>query len=124
MPILNRVSEMQDEIAAGVACAFGARAEIKYHRGYPVTCNHDGPTERAIEIMRKVAGENAVDANAPPVTGAEDFSYMLEAGPRAIVFVGNGDTAGLHNAAYDFNDEAIPYGVSYWASLAESLLGV
>ncbi len=54
--------------------------------------------------------------------GAEDFSYMLEARPGAFVFIGNGATADLHNAAYDFNDEAIPYGVSYWASLAETTL--
>ena len=54
--------------------------------------------------------------------GAEDFSYMLEQRPGAFIFLGNGDTANLHNAAYDFNDEAIPYGVSYWVSLAETAL--
>ena len=110
------------EIVTGIATTFGARAEVDYHRGYPVTSNHDEPTERAIEVMKKVAGESAVDPNAAPVMGAEDFSYMLEARPGAFVFIGNGDTADLHNAAYDFNDEAIPYGVTYWASLAETLL--
>ena len=59
---------------------------------------------------------------SPPVMGAEDFSYMLEARPGAFVFIGNGSTADLHNAAYDFNDEAIPFGVSYWASLVETTL--
>ena len=54
--------------------------------------------------------------------GAEDFSYMLEKRPGAFVFIGNGDTANLHNAGYDFNDEAIPYGVSYWVTLAETAL--
>ncbi|MNY37950.1 N-acetyldiaminopimelate deacetylase [compost metagenome] len=54
--------------------------------------------------------------------GAEDFSYMLEARPGAFIFIGNGDTAGLHNAAYDFNDEALPYGISYWVSMAETAL--
>ena len=123
-PLLRERAETRvAEIVTGVAAAFGARAEIAYHRGYPVTVNHDRPTERAIEIMKKVAGENAVDPNVAPVMGAEDFSYMLEARPGAIVFIGNGKTADLHNAAYDFNDEAIPYGVSYWASLAETLLG-
>jgi metal-dependent amidase/aminoacylase/carboxypeptidase family protein len=118
----DRAEKRVAEIVTGIASSFGARAEVSYHRGYPVTRNHDEPTERAIEIMKKVAGENAVDPNAPPVMGAEDFSYMLEARPGAFVFIGNGATADLHNAAYDFNDEAIPYGVSYWASLAETLL--
>ena len=118
----DRAEKRVAEIVTGIASSFGARAEVSYHRGYPVTRNHDEPTERAIEIMKKVAGKNAVDPNAPPVMGAEDFSYMLEARPGAFVFIGNGATADLHNAAYDFNDEAIPYGVSYWASLAETLL--
>ena len=120
--IRDRAQTRVTEIATGIASTFGARAEVIYHRGYPVTRNHDEPTERAVAVMRKVAGERAVDPATPPVMGAEDFSYMLEARPGAFVFLGNGDTAGLHNAAYDFNDEAIPYGVSYWASLAETLL--
>ena len=118
----DRAQRRLSEIATGIAAAFGARAEVEYQRGYPVTLNHDAPTERAIEIMRKIAGAQAVETDTPPVMGAEDFSYMLEARPGAFVFIGNGDTAGLHNAAYDFNDEAIPYGVSYWAGLAETLL--
>ena len=60
--------------------------------------------------------------NLPPVMGAEDFSYMLEARPGAFIFIGNGMTAGLHHPAYDFDDAAIPYGVSYWARLAETVL--
>ncbi len=72
--------------------------------------------------MKKLAGENAVDADVAPVMGAEDFSFMLEARPGAFVFIGNGATAKLHNAAYDFNDEAIPHGVSYWVNLVESEL--
>jgi hippurate hydrolase len=118
----DRAEKRVTEIVTGIASSFGARAEINYERGYPITRNHDAPTERAIEVMRHVAGEQAVDPNAPPVMGAEDFSYMLEARPGAFVFIGNGATADLHNAAYDFNDEAIPYGVSYWARLAETLL--
>jgi len=110
------------EIVAGIAATFGARADIHYRRGYPVTVNHEGPTEHAVEIMKKVAGDAAVKDDVPPVMGAEDFSFMLEARPGAFVFIGNGDTAEVHNAAYDFNDEAIPYGVSYWVSLAETSL--
>ena len=119
----DRAETRVGEIVAGIAASFGARAELHYHRGYPVTRNHDEQTERAVEVMKNVVGAGAVEEDTPPVMGAEDFSYMLEARPGAFVFIGNGDTAGLHNAAYDFNDEAIPYGVSYWASLAETVLG-
>jgi hippurate hydrolase len=110
------------EIVTGIASTFGARAEVHYHRGYPVTINHDEPTDRAVAILKRLVGDKAVDPNLAPVMGAEDFSYMLEARPGAFVFIGNGDSAGLHNAAYDFNDEAIPFGVSYWVSLAETTL--
>jgi len=73
-------------------------------------------------VAAQIAGPEQVDADAPPVLGAEDFSYMLEARPGAFIFMGNGDTAGLHHPAYDFNDEAIPVGASYWARLVETAL--
>ncbi|MBB6508485.1 hippurate hydrolase [Rhizobium soli] len=110
------------EVAEATAIAHGATAEVVYNRGYPVTFNHDNETDFAVGIASKVAGQGKVDANAAPHMGAEDFSYMLEQRPGAFIFLGNGDTANLHNAAYDFNDEAIPYGVSYWVSLAETAL--
>jgi amidohydrolase len=109
------------EIATGIAAAYGAQAEVRYRRGYPIVVNHAEETERVIEILRKVAGE-AVDADVSPAMGAEDFSYMLQARPGTLVFIGNGDTASLHNPAYDFNDEAISFGISYWVSLAETIL--
>ncbi|SMC43847.1 M20 aminoacylase family protein [Rhizobium sp. RU36D] len=123
LPELRDTTETRiREIASGISMAMGARAEVNYHRGYPVTFNHADETEFALDIMRKVAGEKAVSDEFPPAMGAEDFSYMLEARPGAFVFVGNGDTANLHNSAYDFNDEAIPYGISYWVTLAETAL--
>ncbi|WP_323455245.1 M20/M25/M40 family metallo-hydrolase, partial [Rhizobium sp. TBD182] len=97
-------------------------AEVRYDRGYPVTFNHNDETEFATSVAAGVAGANAVNTNPNPHMGAEDFSYMLEARPGAFIFIGNGDTAGLHNAAYDFNDEALPYGISYWVSMAETAL--
>jgi metal-dependent amidase/aminoacylase/carboxypeptidase family protein len=69
-----------------------------------------------------IAGENHVSGDLDPMMGGEDFSYMLLARPGAFIFIGNGDTAGLHNPAYDFNDEAIPHGISYWVKLAEMRL--
>jgi hippurate hydrolase len=110
------------EICEGVAAAHGATAEVKIDFNYPVTYNHPDETDFAAGVARTVAGEPNVDTNVQPVMGGEDFSYMLEARPGAFIFMGNGDTANLHNPAYDFNDEAIPHGVSYWVKLAESAL--
>lgn len=123
LPELRDMAESRiKEIATGIAMAMGAQAQVSYHRGYPVTFNHAAETAFALDIMRKVAGDQAVSDEFPPAMGAEDFSYMLEARPGSFVFIGNGDTANLHNSAYDFNDEAIPYGISYWVTLAETAL--
>lgn len=110
------------EVAEATAAIFGARAEVKYDQGYPVTFNHDRETDFATGVAQLIAGDSAVNTNMPPVMGAEDFSYMLEKRPGAFIFLGNGDTAALHNSAYDFNDDAIPYGISYWVSVAETAL--
>ena len=110
------------EIVEGTAKAYGARATLTYTRGYPVTSNHEIQTEFAAAIATDVAGHDAVDANTPPLMGGEDFSYMLEARPGAFIFIGNGDSAGLHHPAYDFNDDVIPAGVAFWARLVETAM--
>jgi amidohydrolase len=107
-------------IVENVCAAFGAKAEIDYDRGYPVTMNDPDKTEFMANVARAVSGENAVDTTVLPLMGAEDFSYMLEQRPGAYIFLGNGDTAGVHHPAYDFNDEASPYGVSLWAKIVET----
>jgi hippurate hydrolase len=107
-------------LAQGVAMAFGASAAIHYERGYPVTSNHPDQTRFMAKVAADSAGEGAVDTKVLPLMGAEDFSYMLEKRPGAYIFVGNGDTAGVHHPAYDFNDEAAPYGVSLWARIVET----
>ncbi|MGN6549881.1 MAG: M20 aminoacylase family protein [Pararhizobium sp.] len=109
-------------LVEGLAAAHGARATIHYHRNYPVTFNHEGPTDFAAKAAAAIAGPGNVTTEIPPMMGGEDFSYMLEARPGAFVFIGNGDTAGLHHPAYDFNDEVIPHGVSYWVRIAEEAL--
>jgi hippurate hydrolase len=111
------------ELVDGIARAYGAHAKLTYKRGYPVTRNHEEQTAFAASVAAEVAGSERVDVNMAPVMGAEDFSYMLEARPGAFIFVGNGNTAGLHHQAYDFNDEAIPVGTSYWVRLVETALG-
>lgn len=110
------------EAAAGIAAVSGAEIAVRYQNNYPVTFNHDAQTEFAARVAAQVAGESKVATGIAPMMAAEDFSYMLEARPGAYIFLGNGDSPGLHHPAYDFNDEAIPYGVSYFASLIETAL--
>jgi hippurate hydrolase len=105
-----------------ITAAFGATAALDFQRGYPVTVNSEAETAFAAGVAETVAGEGRVDRDLAPLLGGEDFSYMLEARPGAFIFVGNGDTAMVHHPEYDFNDEAIPYGVSYWARLAETAM--
>jgi amidohydrolase len=109
------------EVVAGIAQVTGAKIDLVYERGYPVTVNHATQTDVAIRVAEEVAGKNGV-SETPPLMGAEDFAYMLEARPGAFIFCGNGDSAGLHHPAYNFNDEAIVYGTSYWIKLVENTL--
>ncbi len=112
------------EIAEGICAANNADVEVTFHEGYPVTTNHEAETQKAVEIASEIAGPDRVEANTEATMGGENFSYMLLERPGAFIFVGNGDTAGLHHPEYDFNDEAIPYGTSYWAKLAETIMPV
>ena len=102
------------------AMAHGAAATVDYQRYYPATVNHEAATKFAASVAADVSGAAKVNADAPPSLGAEDFSFMLNARPGAMIWMGNGDSAGLHHPAYDFNDSAIPVGVSYWARLVET----
>ncbi len=110
------------EVVEGTAKLYGAKAKLVYKRDYPVTRNHERQTAFAASVASEVAGGERVDVAAPPVMGAEDFSFMLEARPGAFIFIGNGDSAGLHHPAYNFNDEVIPVGTSYWVRLVETAL--
>jgi len=110
------------ELAEHISAAFGASIELNYELGYPVTVNHTRETEFAGNIAAGVVSETNLNRAATPMMGAEDFSYMLEARPGAFIFIGQGDGAGLHHPEYDFNDDIIPYGCSYWVSLAETAL--
>ena len=122
----NEVGEMarkrMREICEGIAAANGATVDVDIMVNYPVTFNDPDETDFAISIAQNVAGEPNVQTDVNPVMGGEDFSYMLEARPGAFIFAGNGDTANLHNPAYDFNDELIPHGISYWVRLTEAAL--
>lgn len=110
------------EIAAGIAAAHGATIEYEYERACPVTVNHPAETEYAARAAIDVAGIGNVDTEVDPSMAGEDFAFMLQSRPGAYIMIGNGETAGLHNPAYDFNDEAIAAGISYWARLVEQRL--
>ena len=110
------------EVVHGIAAAMGLEVELDYEWGYPVVVNHAEQTEFAAEIARGVVGPDKVTTNMEPSLGGEDFAYMLEARPGAFIFIGNGDSAGLHHPEYDFDDSVIPHGVSYWAKLVETAM--
>jgi amidohydrolase len=110
------------EVAEGTARLYGATARVTYRRGYPVLMNHERETSFAADVAREIVGGSKVDTDLAPVMGAEDFSYMLQERPGAFIFVGNGDSAGLHHPAYNFDDEVIPVGTSYWVRLTETAL--
>jgi amidohydrolase len=112
-------------IVEGVAAAFGGTAEAVFERGYPATVNETESTRLAIRAAAAVSGESKVSEMPVPTMGGEDFSYMLNACPGNYIFLGSGRTANdpsLHNPRYDFNDEVLPVGASYFATLVEQLL--
>ncbi|MBO6717501.1 MAG: amidohydrolase [Rhizobiaceae bacterium] len=111
-----------EHIARSIAEAGGGSIEYDFDAAVPVTLNHAEETVLAADVAADIAGEAGIDRAAEPVMAGEDFSQMLRARPGAFIFIGNGDTAGLHHPAYDFNDAIIPQGMSYWVRLVETAL--
>ncbi len=131
--VLDLVERRMNEVANGIAAGFGAGVDFTFKRNYPPLVNDVEKTAFAIEAMRAVVGPDNVDVNVEPTMGAEDFAFMLQAKPGCYVFIGNGDgehRAGghglgpcqLHNGSYDFNDQLLPIGASYWVRLVEMSL--
>ncbi len=116
----KRIGEIVDHVAQ----AHGCTAKLKYDRLYPTTVNHTEQVRFIGEIAKSLAGDNRVEMNTPQVMGGEDFSFMLQARPGAFIYLGNGDTAGLHHPEYDFNDEAIPHGISFFAELVHKAMPI
>jgi amidohydrolase len=120
-------------IAEHTAAAFDASVEFAFKRNYPPLINHAKETAFAADVMRAIVGEDQVDAQVEPTMGAEDFSFMLQEKPGCYVFIGNGEgehrdighglgPCNLHNPSYDFNDDLLPIGATYWVRLVESYL--
>lgn len=120
--VRDLIEQRVREVVNGIAQLSGAKITLDYERSYPVLVNHAAETGIAARVAADVAGDANVSSDIPPVMGAEDFAYMLEARPGAFIFIGNGDSAGLHHPAYNFNDDAIVYGSSYWIKLVETQL--
>lgn len=104
-------------ICEGCAAMFGGSAEVTYYEGYPVTFNWADQTEIARNAAAQVTAKHGDVVSTRPAMGAEDFAFMLEKRPGAMILIGNGESAGLHHPKYDFSDEAIPFGVNYWLHL-------
>ena len=135
LEVLDLVESRMKAIVEQLPQAFGATGALHFHRNYPPTINHPRETEFAASVMRELVGEENVDAACEPVMGSEDFSFMLQARPGCYAFIANGDGAHresghgmgpctLHNPSYDFNDELIPLGGSYWIRLVQRFLPV
>ncbi len=133
IPVLDMVEQRMRDIAMHTAAAFGASVEFSFRRNYPPLINHGPETAFAIDVMKDVVGSEGVAQGVEPTMGSEDFAFMLLDKPGCYVFIGNGDGAhresghglgpcNLHNPSYDFNDDLLPVGASYWVRLAEEFL--
>ncbi|MET0267955.1 MAG: M20 aminoacylase family protein [Duganella sp.] len=134
-PVLDLIEQRMGEIAQHTAAAFGAEAEFRFRRNYPPLVNHPAETRFAVEVMKSVVGADRVDDQVEPTMGAEDFAYFLQAKPGCYMFIGNGEgdhrdgghglgPCVLHNGSYDFNDNLLPVGASFWVKLVEQSLPV
>ena len=114
------VADQMKRVVENTAKAFGAEAKLDYIKGYPVTINDPDAVAFAADVAADLVGAPNINATAPASLGAEDFAYMLEKRKGAYVFVGQGETAGLHHPDYDFNDEVSPLGASFFVKLVET----
>lgn len=109
-------------LARAQAESFGAEADVNYRLGFPALVNHAGETEFARRVAYDALGAEAIEKDFRPRTASEDFAFMLQANPGSYLFVGNGDSAPLHSAHYNFNDAIIAPAARYWVRLAETFL--
>ena len=131
--VLDMVQQRMHDLAQHTAAAFGATIAFEFQRNYPPLINHPQETDTVVQVMRDLVGADQVDAKVEPSMGSEDFAFMLQQKPGCYVFIGNGEgdhrSAGhglgpcnLHNPSYDFNDDLLPLGATYWVRLAQGCL--
>ena len=132
---LDTIERGMARICKQLPLAFNAHADFSFLRNYPPTINHAKEAMLAADVAAEIVGESMVQRHVEPTMGAEDFAYMLQEKPGAYIFLGNGDTSGphrsaghglgpctLHNPSYDFNDDLIPIGATFWQLLAKRFL--
>lgn len=133
--MVDLIERRMQTIAEHTASAFNAQLEFEFQRNYPPLINHAKETAFAVDVMRSIVGDDKVDTQVEPTMGAEDFAFMLLSKPGCYVFIGNGEGAhrdaghglgpcNLHNPSYDFNDDLLPIGATYWVRLAEQHLKI
>jgi hippurate hydrolase len=131
--VLDLMEQRMRDVATHTAAAYDATIEFNFKRNYPPLINHPVETAFAVDVLRQMVGEDGINANVEPTMGSEDFAFMLQALPGCYVFIGNGEgghrdmghglgPCNLHNPSYDFNDDLLPIGASYWVNLAEAAL--
>jgi amidohydrolase len=131
--VLDLLEQRMREVATHTAAAFGAGVEFNFKRNYPPLINHPQQTAFAVGVLQQIVGTDQVNAQVEPTMGSEDFAFMLQAKPGCYVFIGNGEgdhrdmghglgPCNLHNPSYDFNDDLLPIGATYWVRLAEAAL--
>jgi hippurate hydrolase len=131
--VLDLIEQRMRAVAQHTAAAFDAQVDFRFKRNYPPLVNHVKETALAVEVLQAMVGARNVNAAVEPTMGAEDFAFMLQQKPGCYVFIGNGEGAhrtlghglgpcNLHNPSYDFNDELLPIGASYWVRLAQAFL--
>ena len=122
--VQERVQAALIRVVHNTAEAFGAKAEVTYTKGYPSTINHRDQARFSGDVATELMGDALVDRAVKPSMGSEDFAYMLQERPGAYIYLGQGESAGLHHPEYDFNDELLPIGASFFAKLVETALTV
>ncbi|HSW20620.1 MAG TPA: M20 aminoacylase family protein [Ramlibacter sp.] len=121
-PVRDRVEQRLRELVVGIAQAHGGKATLTYERSQPVLVNDAQGAAVAASVARSLVGAANVDDNFPPTLAGEDFAFMLNARPGALIWIGNGDSAPLHHPAYDFDDRALRFGADFWIGLVHSQL--
>jgi len=133
--VLDLIEQRMRDIASHTAAAFDAQIDFHFKRNYPPLINHARETAFAVEVMQSVVGAQNVNSRVEPTMGAEDFAFMLQQKPGCYVFIGNGEgehrdaghslgPCNLHNPTYDFNDDLLAIGATYWVRLAERYLPI
>ena len=123
--VQKQLEEQMHQITKSMCEAYGASYEFEYEHRYPATINSEEETEIAGKVAQKVVGEDRVNLSPAAGMGSEDFAYMLQEKPGSYIWIGNGDGEGscmVHNPGYDFNDEILPIGATYWVKMAEEIL--